>query len=696
MIQPSRIAKRFLIPVLLAATLVVAVQVVLAQPPTAALSISEQQAGGCGTFTFTSNSTDPEGVGDIQTTEWDSDFDGTFAATDSGSPVAHTYDTPGTRTVRLRVVDAASGDDTTEDESFADGTLTVTNANPPTADIAPPTAAVHPNEVATFSAAGSADPGGGITKYEWDLDGTAGFEQTTTVPTATHTYATAGTRTVRVRVTDTCNVVSTIESASITVVNTDPSFTIAPNPAQPNVPVSFTAVADPAITNYAWDLDGDGTFETDTDAVNTAQKTYTDGGTFVVGLEATYTNGAKDTAFKALTVNFLPEANFTFSPNPPVVGEPVTFQPTGSRDFAGGTITAYEWDLDGNGSYETPGANPPAHVYTKVATVSVGLRVTDNNNGKTEFHKDVAVLSSKPNPGLTFAPANPLPGQAVTLTSTSTPSTTAGAPALQDTQWDFDYPLTEDFSLDARGGSVVTSFATPGPKSVALKVTDASGGFAIAKATIPVNAPPIASFTIAPAKPIESREVTFASTSSDPDGPITNQEWDLDNDNRYERAGAVVSTKKLKKGTRTIRLRVTDSKGATTTTAVPVRVGAKPLKGPVRVQRRIGFAPRQWGIKLVALLVKVPARTTVTVKCTGRGCPKGTFKKRTKKKAGTLTFDKLKGSVRAGARITVVSAHTGHVTAYDTYIVRGGERGPLLREQCKLPGKKKPQRCPKS
>jgi PKD repeat protein len=677
---------------LLAAMLVI-VQVVLAQPPTAVLDISAQQAGGCGTFTFTSNSTDPEGVGDIQTTEWDSDFDGSFQADGTGSPVVHTYATPGPRTVRLRVLDMASGDDTTEDESFADGTLNVVNASTPTADIAPVTNPVQPNQAVSFTAAGSTDPGGGITKYEWDLDGTAGFEQTTTTATAAHTYTTAGTRTVRVRVTDTCGATSPVESSSIDVQNPRPAFTIAPNPAQPGDPVTFTATPQASATNYAWDLDGDGTFETDTLGVNTAQKTYTDGGTFVVRLQVTYSNGAQDTAVNGLTVNFLPEANFTFDPNPPVVGEPVTFQPTGSRDFAGGTITGYEWDLDGDGTYETAGANPPAHVYNSVATVSVGLRVTDNNNAKTELHKPVQVQASRPNPGLTFTPADPLPGQAVTFTSTSTPSTTAGAPALQATQWDFDYPLTQEFSLDAAGGSVVTSFATPGPKNVAVKVTDASGGFAIAKTTVPVNAPPQASFTVAPVKPLEGREVTFASTSNDPDGPLVKQEWDLDNDGRYERTGTVVSTTKLKKGTRPVRLRVTDAKGATTTSAVPVKVGAKPLKAPVDVKRSIGWAPRDWGIQLVALIVKVPSRTTVSVHCAGRGCPRGTFKKHTGKKKGRLVFDKLHGSVRAGAKITVVSTRKGHITAFDTYLVRGNGRSPVLREQCKW-GTKKPRACP--
>ena len=39
-------------------------------------------------------------------------------------------------------------------------------------------------------------------------------------------------------------------------------------------------------------------------------------------------------------------------PNPAVVGQTVTFNGSGSSD-PDGTITKYEWDLDGNGTYET-------------------------------------------------------------------------------------------------------------------------------------------------------------------------------------------------------------------------------------------------------------------------------------------------------------------------------------------------------
>ena len=166
------------------------------------------------------------------------------------------------------------------------------------------------------------------------------------------------------RVTDTCGTLSPIESSTVNVQNPTAGFTIAPNPAQPNQQVTFTATDDAAITNYAWDLDGNGSFETSTGANNVAQQTYTSGGTFPIRLQVTFSNASTATDVQLLTVNTLPEANFAWTPLPPVVGEPVTFTPAGSRDFGGGTITAYEWDLDGNGSYETVGPSPPAHVYT--------------------------------------------------------------------------------------------------------------------------------------------------------------------------------------------------------------------------------------------------------------------------------------------------------------------------------------------
>ena len=102
-------------------------------------------------------------------------------------------------------------------------------------------------------------------------------------------------------------------------------------------------------------------------------------------------------------------------------------------------------------------------------------------------------------------------------------------------------------------------------------------------------------------------------------------------------------------GRRSLTLRVTEA-------AVPRRPGpntfdvqAQQLKAPVDLKRSLSYIRENWGIRLVILVVKVPAKTTVSVTCKGRGAHVA-FTKRTRKKAGQLRFTKLRGSVRAGGR----------------------------------------------
>ena len=58
----------------------------------------------------------------------------------------------------------------------------------------------------------------------------------------------------------------------------------------------------------------------------------------------------------------------------------MTFNAAGSSD-PDGTIAKYEWDLDGNGSFETDTGTTATttRTYASAGTVTVGLRVTDNN-----------------------------------------------------------------------------------------------------------------------------------------------------------------------------------------------------------------------------------------------------------------------------------------------------------------------------
>ncbi len=58
------------------------------------------------------------------------------------------------------------------------------------------------NQPLTFDASASRDPDGSIVKYEWDFNGDGVFDQTTTAPTVSYTYATSGAKNVTVRATD--------------------------------------------------------------------------------------------------------------------------------------------------------------------------------------------------------------------------------------------------------------------------------------------------------------------------------------------------------------------------------------------------------------------------------------------------------------------------------------------------------------
>src|SRR4029453_3434778 len=107
------------------------------------------------------------------------------------------------------------------------------------------------------------------------------------------------------------------------------------------------------IVSYQWDLDGDGTFETNTGTNPVATHSYPAEGSFDVRLRVTDNGGATDLAVRTITVldNQPPTAAFTVNPNPVVVGQNASFNGSGPAD-PDGTIAKYEWDFDGNGTYE--------------------------------------------------------------------------------------------------------------------------------------------------------------------------------------------------------------------------------------------------------------------------------------------------------------------------------------------------------
>jgi Concanavalin A-like lectin/glucanases superfamily/PKD domain len=167
------------------------------------------------------------------------------------------------------------------------------------------------------------------------------------------------------------------------------SFTLTPNPVGFNTTVTFNGSAskdpDGTISKYEWDLDGNGTYEVNSSSNSSTTRKYTSDATIEVRLRVTDNKGATDVSVKTLTVigNQFPVPSFTATPNPAIQGLTVSFNASASKD-PDGTISKYEWDRDGNGTYETNTGTTPttSFSYPTPGTIQVGLRVTDNG-GKT-------------------------------------------------------------------------------------------------------------------------------------------------------------------------------------------------------------------------------------------------------------------------------------------------------------------------
>jgi hypothetical protein len=84
------------------------------------------------------------------------------------------------------------------------------------------------------------------------------------------------------------------------------SFTAAPQPAPTDQPVSFDAGGSTysigPVADYAWDLDGNGSFETDTGADPSASHVYPSAGTVNVGLRVTGFDGGPAQTTKSIAV----------------------------------------------------------------------------------------------------------------------------------------------------------------------------------------------------------------------------------------------------------------------------------------------------------------------------------------------------------------------------------------------------------
>ena len=300
----------------------------------------------------------------------------------------------GPHTVRA---DATDGTDLPEgQQSSANRTFILNNYQNPTAALTVTPNPANAGDLVTIDASGSTptatEAGETIVRWAFELDGDNDYDDVIEIAGSggdgiiTHRFE-AGKFAVGVRVTD-----SHGDVAPKTVnlrVNAPPAanLVMGPNPAaegqEVTVDASSSTDVDGTITRYEFDLDGNGTFEHDGGANPKVQRVFGPG-TTKVSARVTDNEGASsvvsaDLVVNAKPANQVPVATFRVTPNPVKPDTRVLFDATGARD-PDGTVVKYEWDLDGNGTFETNSQNNPRvqRSYATPKVYNVKLRVTDN------------------------------------------------------------------------------------------------------------------------------------------------------------------------------------------------------------------------------------------------------------------------------------------------------------------------------
>ena len=268
-------------------------------------------------------------------------------------------------------------------------------------------------------------------------------------------------------------------------------------------------------------------------------------------------------------------------------GQALTFDSSASGDD-NLPLQSRAWELDGTSDFNDGTGPTVTRAYPTSGVKTVQLRVTDSDGVSRIASRTVTIVNHAPVAAI--APvANPLSGQAVTFDSAGSTDPDPGETAGLTRRWDLD----NDGGWDSgeTGTTATRSFATPGPRTVRLEVKDGEGAVNVATVSFTVqNRGPVARIVQTPAAPRPNQIVNLsAETSGDPDGTIAAVDWDLDNDGQFDDSDDPVATQAYElPGTYTVRVQVTDDKGATDATARQIVVADPPP--PVVQQQQQGSA----------------------------------------------------------------------------------------------------------
>jgi len=314
-------------------------------------------------------STDPDGT--IVSWIWNFEDGGTSPERNP----SHTFPATGTYQVTLTV---------TDDDGASDPFSASVRVEAPPPPNQPPAAefTAQCEDLKCRFTDQSGDSDGRIDNRAWKFgDGATSDERN-----PSHEYATGGTYTVRLRVTDDDGAETSVEHA-VTVVATNQRPTAEFTPSCINLDCQFTDQStdpDGTIVSWSWEF-GDGGSST----LQNPTHSFGGPGTYKVRLTVTDDRGESRSIDHDVQVTAPPPPNqeptAAFSAN--CNGLACTFD-SGASDDPDGQITAWSWDFQGTGTSDQP---DPSHAFPAAGTYSVSLTVTDDQGATGSVTNPVTV-----------------------------------------------------------------------------------------------------------------------------------------------------------------------------------------------------------------------------------------------------------------------------------------------------------------
>jgi hypothetical protein len=346
-------------------------------------------------------------------------------------------------------------------------------------------------------------------------------------------------------------------------------------PEGSTIQLSMTAT-DPnggLVSGYAWDLDNNGVYET---PGQTAQIQRNDDMVLTVRARAQDAGGNVGMTTTTVTfTNVAPTIN-SVTANPPTVNEGSNTTITVSASDPGlDDVLAYQFDCDGNGSYEVgpQAGNSTACQMPDDGQRTVNVRVTDGDGG--EDTDSVVVTVNNVAPTIVSVTNNGPVGEGTSATI----SVTATDPGVLDVlQYEFDCLGDGNYEVGPQAGSSTGClYRNNGSYTVNVRVTDGDGGEDTDSTTVVVtNVPPVIG-SVTNNGPVEEGTGATITVNASDQGPddVLSYQFDCNNDGQYEvgpQLGNSAVCTFVNQGSYPVNVRVTDGDGGEDTDSTTVVV----------------------------------------------------------------------------------------------------------------------------